>query len=71
MSLFQGSETTHLILKSKIKQTNKQTKTQVIQLKIGTGINREFTIEKIQMAKNHLKKCSTFLVIRKFKSKLL
>jgi hypothetical protein len=32
-------------------------------------LNRPFSKEEVQMAKNHMKKCSMFLTIRKCKSK--
>jgi hypothetical protein len=37
--------------------------------KMGTELNKEFSTEETQRAEKHLKKCSTFLVIREMKIK--
>ena len=36
---------------------------------MGTELNKEFSTEETQRAEKHLKKCSTFLVIREMKIK--
>jgi hypothetical protein len=46
------------------KKKTKQNKTSKPIKNCGIELNRQFSIEKSQMAEKHLKKCSTFLIIR-------
>jgi hypothetical protein len=49
------------ILKELKKLDSRETNNPI--LKWGTELNKEFSTQECQMAKKHLKKCSTFLVI--------
>jgi hypothetical protein len=55
------------ILKELNKLESRETKNCI--KKLGTEINREFSTEEYRMAEKHLKKCSTFIVIREIQIK--
>jgi hypothetical protein len=58
------------VLKNKTKQNKtKQNKQNKTKQKLGTELNKEFSTEEYQMAKQHLKTCSTSLVIREMQTK--